>query len=104
MHHVGRHQVGTRTEPSRQNEALSALFATRFQSPNNVRFYHSCFAMSENDIKTLPFDWTITSSADNGGSCPGESLILGSSAAINAIAGIMSLFFGNRKVVKKTHL
>jgi len=60
--------------------------------------------MSENDIKTLPFDWTITSSADNRGSCPGESLILGSFAAINAVAGIMSLFFGNRKVVKKPTL
>jgi hypothetical protein len=57
--------------------------------------------VSEGPQTDLPFDWTITSSDASVNACHGSSLILGSFAAINAIAGVLSILFGCRIVVNK---
>lgn len=50
---------------------------------------------------SLPFDWTITSNDEIEEVCPADSVILGSFAVINILAGALSLVLGNRKVVQK---
>lgn len=50
----------------------------------------------------FPFDWVITSQQDNPANvCPTDSLILGTFAAVHAIAAVLSVIFGNRNVVQK---
>jgi len=74
--------------------------------PNTFIFPTIAITMATSTENThqplLPFDWVITSEhEDPGRVCPNDSLILGTFAAVNAMAGILSLFFGNRNLVHK---